>query len=237
LKEVYKIEKVNWRSISNDVDISINNELLNEVMQVINVVILENSELRNYFLTPVLNENDISFCTDSQAEFKSLDTVTKEVDKEVRFQLRDWTEEFLKTLNEVEENNFFIKSYLTDAVDANNIKVFVAEKEGNLSWSFAWGHQFANKLVNSMPQAASRTVKSGSVSPKIDMVSVDSSIKSHNENLDTKHETKIDDMNKENYNSYNEQNSLKSFTIKNWNLLGWFVVILLVIGLIHRILY
>ena len=52
-------------------------------MQVINVVIFENSELKNHFLTPVLNENDISFCTDSQVEFKSLDTVTKEVDKEV----------------------------------------------------------------------------------------------------------------------------------------------------------
>ena len=75
----------------------------------------------------------------------------------------------------------FIKSYLTDAVDANNIKVFVGEKEGNLSWSFAWGHQFANKLVNSMPQATSRTVICRY--PKIDMVSVDSSIQSQNENL------------------------------------------------------
>ena len=104
---------------------------------------------------------------------------------------------------------------------------------------FAWGHQFANKLVNSMPQAASRTAKSVSVSPEIDMVPVESSIQSQNDNLDREHETKIDDMNKDNYNvvSYNEKNSLKSFIVKNWNLLGWFVTILLVVGLIHRIFH
>ena len=233
MNSVREIPKNKWRPISPLFELDSPTQL-DDIVHAISEVCSSLESQFNPFCTLIFNDEKL-VCQPqiNKANWIGISKVSVSLRKEIKFELRDWSQSFMKALSEYQlskpdSNLSSICEFLKTSIESNNISLFISSNNDHHAWCLAWGHKFEQHADHFLHDEAERpdsfqlqeepqTINDGGESFER------YSIKASNTPVTTS----------DFYN--NEASAMKNFVISNSVLLAWFAAFLLFLGFIHWI--